>query len=160
MSLAPPSEYAEDAARIEEDYLGDATSEAEIKSTLDDLGFPDESQSAIQEWVTSTEEAWSVVDSSTQDAGSVERALQSETGGAIGSERAEAMSEEIASEINSARAEAAQRVDDNGVARSENGQFIGSLQNVEESVESDGIYFENTNTGTKARAASFDRGGR
>jgi len=161
VSAAPPKKYEDDAARIDREYIPDsATSEREIAQALEDAGFPQKAQSSIEDWLVSTSDVWDSVGSDVQDANSVERVANQESGGTVSDQRAQQIGDEIASEINSARAQAAQRVDANGQARGENGQFVGSIQNVEESVESDGIYYENTNTGTKVRAASFDRGGR
>lgn len=159
-TLAPPTEYDEDAARIESEYIpDDATTESEVDAALDDAGFPEAAQSPISDWIVSEGEAWDVVDAGTQDAESVERAIQSESGGTVSDGRAANMADDIAGEIQSARAEAAQRIGDDGLVRAENGRVVGKPSTVEETVEQDGIYYTNTETGTTERAASFDRGG-
>jgi hypothetical protein len=157
-TMAPPSEYEEDAARIDDEYVPDsATTEAEIQAALSAAGFPEASQSHIEDWLVSEEDAWDVVGPDVQDAGSVRREIDRESGGTVSESRAEAMAESIGSEIQSARAEAAQRVTDDGQVRTEDGRFVGKLQNVEEQVREDGIYYRNRNTGTEGRAASFDK---
>lgn len=155
---APPSDYEDDAARIDREYIpDDATTEQEIADALDAAGFPDASQSAISDWLVSEEEAWETVGPSTQDAGSVEREIRRQSGGTVSETRARSMADNIADEINSARGEAAQRVTDDGQVRTEDGRFIGKLQNVSEEVRDDGIYYVNENTGTSGRAARFDK---
>ena len=158
MSIAPPQRYEEDAARIDREYIPDgATTADEVSSALDEAGFPDSSQKHIEDWLVSEEDVWPEVGSNVQDAQSIERVIESEGQGTVSGRRASEIADSINSEITDARSRAAGRVDDNGVARSENGQFIGKLQNIEESVQDDGIYFTNTDTGTTARAARFNR---
>jgi len=160
-SMAPPSDYEEDAARIDRDYIpDDATSEEEIEAALRDAGFPEQSQSAIGDWLVSEEDAWETVGPNTQDADSVRRAIDRASNGTVSDDRASSIADSIGSEITQARGEAAKRVSSDGLARTEDGRVIGKIQNVEESVKSDGIYYRNTETGTEGRAASFDRGGR
>lgn len=158
-SAAPPSEYADDAARIEQrGYIpASATTEDEIKAALANAGFPSSAIPEIASWLATESDAWDAVGPSTQDADSVTRAVDRSSGGVIAPGRARSMGESVASEINSARAEAAGRVTDDGQVRGERGQFLGKLQNVTEEVRNDGIYFTNQNTGTTARAASFDK---
>lgn len=159
MSMAPPEEYEDDAARIDREYIPDrATTEAEIEAALKAAGFPSASQSAIQDWMVSQEDAWDTVGPKVKDADSVRREIESQSSGTVSDGRAQQMAEEIASEITSARGRAARRAaNDDGQVRTENGQFLGKLQNVEEVVREDGIYFRNENTGTEGRAARFDR---
>jgi hypothetical protein len=159
VSAAPPSEYEDDAARIEQaGYIpSGATTQAEIEAALASSGFPSSAIPEIASWLATESDAWDAVGPSTQDAGSVTRAVDRASGGVIAPERARTMGESVSSEINRARSEAAQRVTDNGQVRGENGRFVGKIQNVEEQVENDGIYFENTETGTRARAARFDK---
>lgn len=154
----PPSEYEEDAARIERDYVSDGSiRSAEVREDLSDAGFPPSAIPEIDEWIADESDAWETVGPRTQDADSVARSLDRETGGAISEGRAQNIGEEVASEINAARARAAQRVSSEGKVRGENGQFIGSINNVEEQVRSDGIYYVNENTGTEGRGAAFRR---
>jgi len=158
VSAAPPGEYAEDAARIDDEYVpSGATSDREIQQALSAAGFPEKSQEHIQDWLVSEEDAWETVGPNVQDAGSVSRELDRQSDGTIADGRREQIAESVGQSINQARAEAAQRVDDNGVIRSENGQFIGSFDSVSEEIREDGIYYRNENTGTTARAARFDR---
>lgn len=160
-SMGPPSEYSSDAARIDREYVPDrATTQAEVEAALDAAGFPEASQSHISDWIVSEEEAWDVVDASAKDAGTIETAIERESDGTVSSGRASSMGESIASDINSARTEAAQRIGDDGMVRTEDGRVIGKPSTVEEEVRSDGIYYRNTNTGTEGRAASFPNGGR
>ena len=154
----PPSDYEDDAARINREYIpDDATTQAEIDAALDDAGFPDASQQHISDWMVSEADAWDSVGPNVQDAGSVRRELDAASNGTVSDGRAQQIADDVAGEINSARAQAAQRVTDNGQVRDESGRFVGSLQNVTEEVRSDGIYFVNQDTGTAARAAGFDR---
>ena len=160
-TMSVPAEYEDDVERIDRDYIpDDATSEDEIEAALRDAGFPEQSQSSLGDWLVSEEDAWETVGPNTQDADSVRRAIDRESGGTIDSDRAGSIADSIGSQIQSARGEAAGRVSSDGLARTEDGRVIGKIQNVEESVRSDGIYYRNTETGTEGRAASFDRGGR
>jgi hypothetical protein len=159
-SLAPPEKYSDDAGRIDEDYIPDrATTEDEIDAALDAAEFPEDAQSHIKDWLVTESEAWDVVDAQTQDAGSVETAIRSESGGTVSDGRASSMADSIASDINAARAEAAQRIGDDGMIRTEDGRVIGKPSTVEEEVREDGIYYRNTETGTEGRAARFPNGG-
>jgi len=155
---AVPSEYEDDAERIDREYIpDDATTQQEIDDALDAAGFPGGAQSDISDWMVSESDGWEAVGPQTQDAGSVRRELDAVSGGTVDDSRADAIADSIGSEIQSARAEAAGRVTDNGQVRDESGRFVGSLQNVEEQVRDDGIYFVNEDTGTEGRAARFDK---
>lgn len=157
-AIGPSGEYEDDAARIDREYIPDtATTERDVQRALKDAGFPEKAQSAIQSWLVDESDAWDVVGPQTQDADSVQRELDRATNGTVDPGRAANISEDVGSTINQARAQAAQRVTDNGMARGENGTFVGKLQNVEEEVRSDGIYFRNTDSGKTVRAARFDR---
>ena len=159
----PPSEYEDDAERIDREYIPDsATTAAVVEPALRDAGFPAAasdrgSQTGIKDWMVNEQDAWDAVGPSTQDSGSVRRALDRESGGTVSDGRAQAIADDVAGEITSARGRAASRVTDNGQVRDESGRFVGSLQNVEEQVRDDGIYFVNQDTGTEGRAARFDR---
>lgn len=156
--LAPPSEYEEDAERIDEDYVpSDATSDDEIEQALSDAGFPQASQQHIQDWLVSSEDVWPEIDSSVQDAGSVRRVIDNESGGTVSSARADQIADEIGGEISQARGRAASRVTSEGRVRTEDGRFIGSIGTVSEEVRNDGIYYVNQNTGTEGRAAQFNK---
>jgi hypothetical protein len=159
-----PSDYEDDAERIDREYIpDDATTEAEVEAALRDAGFPDaaietgDAQTGIGDWMVDEGDAWESVGPQTQDAGSVRRELDAASNGTVSDSRADAIADSVGSEIQSARAEAAQRVTDDGQVRTEDGRFVGSLQNVSEEVRDDGIYYVNQNTGTEGRAARFDR---
>lgn len=163
-AMSVPAEYEDDVERIDRDYIpDDATSEKEIEAALRDAGFPEQSQSSLGDWLVSEEDAWSVVDGKTQDADSVRRALDRESGGTVSDGRAETMAENVASEIKSARAKAAQSVNANGQVQTESSGFGPKLQNAEEVVREDGLYYRATegasSPGKEYKVASFDRGG-
>lgn len=161
---AVPSGYQDDAERIDREYIpDDATTEEEVEAALRDAGFPDASiesgdaQTGIGDWIATESDAWETVGPQVQDSGSVRRALDQQTGGVVSDDRAERIAGEVAGEIQSARAEAAQRIGDDGNIRTEDGQIIGTPSSVEEEVRDDGIYYRNSNTGTTGRAARFDK---
>lgn len=155
--MGDAGEYEEDAQRIDREYIpDDAVTQQEISQALDDAGFPQASQTHIEGWMTTEEDAWDAVGPRVQDADSVRRAVDRDDGVADAG-RAQSIADSVAGEINAARAQAAQRVTDDGQVRTEDGRFIGKLQNVSEQVRSDGIYYVNENTGTEGRAARFDR---
>lgn len=156
--MAPPSDYEDDVERIDRDYIDSgSTTQSEIEADLEAADFADSAQSDIADWLVSEEDVWPEVGPDVQDAGSVSRIVDRESGGSVSSSRADAIGESIGSEITRARSEAAQRVTDDGQVRGETGQFVGKLQNVEETVRNDGIYYRNTDTGTERRAARFNR---
>lgn len=160
--MADPGDYEEDAARIDREYIpADATSEAEVAQALEDAGFPDAAQGKIQDWLVSEDDAWQAVgeggETRVVDSGSVRRALDAESNGTVSDARADQIASDVGQQIDSARAEAAQRVGSDGLIRGEDGRVLGKPSNVEETVRRDGIYFRNTETGTTGRAAGFDR---
>ena len=158
----PPSDYEEDAARIDREYVPvDATTQEEVDAALDAAGFPDASQKHISDWLVSEADAWEAVGPQTQDARSVQVSLDADSGGTVSPGRSEEIAQSVADEITSARGEAAQRVTDNGQTMTESGDFGPSIQNAEEVVRDDGIYYRATegasNPGKLYKAASFDK---
>ena len=104
--------------------------------------------------------SWDVVDSETQDGASVERALDRESRGTVDADRAQSIAEEVAGEITSARSRAAENltVASDGTVRRPDGAPVGEFSNLEETVQDDGIYYRNVNSGQEFKAAGF-RGG-
>lgn len=158
MSMAPPSDYSDDAARIDREYVPDsATTEAEVRRALQEAGFPNAAQSHIEGWLVSEGDVWSEVGADTQSADQIQRTIEQQSNGTVSDARARSMADSINSEITSARARAAARVDDNGQTRGENGAFGPKIQNAEEVVKEDGIYFRSSDSGSEVRAARFNR---
>jgi hypothetical protein len=162
--IAPPDDYEEDAERIDEEYIpDDATTDREVQQALQDAGFPESAQSDISDWLVNEDDAWDLVgeggSTKVVDSGSVERAIQSESNGAVSDRRAQSIAEEVGETIDSARSEAASSVTvaSDGTMRRDDGAPIGTFSNVEEQVRDDGIYFRNTNSGQEYKAAGFDR---
>jgi len=161
-TLAPPSDYEDDAGRIDAEYIPDsATTEAEVQQALEDAGFPEDAQSHIEDWLVTEEDAWDVVGPEVQDADSVRRAIDRESGGTVSETRARSMADDIGDTIREARGEAASRVTDSGQIITESGGFGPSLQNAEEVIREDGVYYRGTegssNPGKEYKGASFDR---
>lgn len=160
MSMAPPSEYEADAARIDREYVPDsATTKAEVDRALQQAGFPNASQGHISDWLVGEEDVWPEVGGNVQDADSIRRVIDSESAGTVSSGRASQIADSINSEIQSARREASQNVTtgSDGTVRNSDGSTFGKFNNVEEEVRSDGIYYRNTNTGNELKAAGFNR---
>jgi hypothetical protein len=161
-SAAPPAEYEDDAGRIERDYISSgSTTEADVKADLRAKGFPASSVDEIASWLVSEDDAWDMVgeggSTKVVDSGSVSRAVDRASQGTVSEQRARSIGDEVASTIDQARAEAARRVTDSGQVKSVNGQFGPSIQNAEEVVREDGIYFRSQDSGREFLAARFDR---
>jgi len=165
MSAGPDdSDYDEDAARIDGEYIpDDATTEEEIEDALDAAGFPAKSQSDISDWLVDEGDAWDLVGEVVDvddPADGIEQALDRESRGTADSDRARQIAESVGDEIDAARREASQNltVASDGTVRRPDGAPVGEFNNLEETVRDDGIYYRNVNSGQEFKAAGF-RGG-
>jgi hypothetical protein len=165
VSLAPPSKYDSDAGRIDSpQYIpASATTESEIKAALANAGFPSSAIPEIASWLATESDAWeaNVVAQDAQTAPRIASKIDRETGGVISPGRAREMGESMQAKVDAARSEAAGRVTSSGQIREQGGGFGPKLQNAEEVVREDGIYYRATegasNPGREYLGARFDK---
>jgi hypothetical protein len=164
VSAGAPAKYEDDAARIEQaGYIpSSATTRGEIEAALASSGFPSSAIPEIASWLATQSDAWDVFDGgSTEPASQVASDLDRATNGVVSQERARSMGTEVERTVQQARSEAASRVSSNGQIRTANGGFGPKIQNAEEVVREDGIYYRATegaeNPGREYLGARFDK---